>query len=257
MPPSQYWFCTLNNTVLWMTTLCSTLFILSMTFDRFYGIIKPHKAAAFNTMKRARITITSIVLFSILFNIPHLFISIAEGRQCVPFGKGMDKLLGQCYYWLSFIINFALPFILLLVMNSVIINTVRGKSQFRQRHESRNDPNQKNFNSNKKSEIQILAILLLVTFAFLILTTPTYVLVLYIMFVDYDNSAEAFAGFYLFYNVGHKTYYTNYGINFFLYVMSGKRFRTDLAKLFMKKGKESENSSDVTFSANSIEISER
>ena len=90
-------------------------------------------------------------------------------------------------------------------MNSVIINTVRGKSQFRQRHESRNDPNQKNFNSNKKSEIQILAILLLVTFAFLILTTPTYVLVLYIMFVDYDNSAEAFAGFYLFYNVGHKT----------------------------------------------------
>ena len=136
MSPSQYWFCTLNNTILWMTTLCSTLFILSMTFDRFYGIIKPHKAAAFNTMKRTRITITSIVIFSILFNVPHLFISIAEGRQCVPFAKGMDLFVGQLYYWLSFIINFALPFVLLLVMNSVIINTVRKKSKFRERHES-------------------------------------------------------------------------------------------------------------------------
>ena len=163
-------------------------------------------------------------------------------------------LLGQCYYWLSFVINFALPFILLLVMNSVIINTVRGKSKLRQRHESRNDPSQKNFNSNKKSEMQILVILLLVTFAFLILTTPTYVLVLYIMFVDYGNSAENFAGFYLFYNVGHKTYYTNYGINFFLYVMSGRRFRTDLVKLFVKQRKESGNSSDVTLSGNSSDV---
>ena len=32
--------------------------------------------------------------------------------------------------------------------------------------------------------------------------------------------------------MGEKSYYTNYAINFFLYVISGKKFRTDLAKLF-------------------------
>ena len=44
------------------------------------------------------------------------------------------------------------------------------------------------------------------------------------------------AGFYLFYNIGEKTYYTNSGINFFFYVMSGQKFRTDLLKLFNWKG---------------------
>ena len=30
-------------------------------------------------------------------------------------------------------------------------------------------------------------------------------------------------------------YYTNYGINFFFYVISGKKFRSDLVQLFLKK----------------------
>ena len=40
---------------------------------------------------------------------------------------------------------------------------------------------------------------------------------------------------FMFYHVGEKTYYTNYGINFFLYVMSGHKFRTDLRNLCGKK----------------------
>ena len=128
------------------------------------------------------------------------------------------------------------------MMNSVIIKTIRSKSKFRQSHDiSKRNPgqgqNQEECHNSKvkRSEMQIFAILLLVTFAFLILTTPTYVLVLYIMFVDYSKSAESFAGFHLFYNVGHKTYYTNYGINFFLYVISGQKFRNDLVKLFVRR----------------------
>ena len=106
-PPNQFWFSTLNTTILWMANLSSTLFILSMTFDRFYSIIRPHKAASFNTVKRAKITTVCIIIFSILVNIPHLFTTALEGRQSVPFGIGMDKILGQFYYWFSFVINFA------------------------------------------------------------------------------------------------------------------------------------------------------
>ena len=36
----------------------------------------------------------------------------------------------QFYYWLSFTINFVVPFVSLLVMNSVIINTLRKRSRF-------------------------------------------------------------------------------------------------------------------------------
>ena len=84
----------------------------------------------------------------------------------------------------------------------------------------------------KNAEMQIFVILLLVTFAFLILTTPGYMMLLYVMLFYQTESPKAFAGYYLFYNIGQTTYYTNNAINFFLYVISGQKFRIDLRNLF-------------------------
>ena len=50
-----------------------------------------------------------------------------------------------------------------------------------------------------------------------------------------DDPPYYYAGLHLFYQVGEKAYYTNHGINFFLYVISGQKFRTDLRNLFMEK----------------------
>ena len=82
-----------------------------MTFDRFYSIIVPHKAASFNTVKRAKITVSGIVVFSILSNIPHLFISDHNRWECLPYGAALDQPYGQFYYWLSFVIHFTIPFV--------------------------------------------------------------------------------------------------------------------------------------------------
>ena len=104
LPPDQHWHCTFAMTGVNMTIMCSTLLVVSMTFERFYSIIRPHKAASFNTVKKARTIITCIVLFSIIYNVPHLFVSVDRGRACIPYGKGMDVIHGQLYYWLSFLI---------------------------------------------------------------------------------------------------------------------------------------------------------
>ena len=209
--------------------MCSTLFILSMTFERFYSIIMPHKAASFNTVTKARNLITIIIILSISFNIPHLFISDADGRFCVANRISSINVYGALYYWLSFVVNYALPFVLLLIMNSVIIHTLRQRSKMDlTRSEGQG---QTEGQKGKSSEKQIFTMLLLVTFGFLILTTPLYILMFYQNF--YQGSTPYYhAGFYLFYNIGEKTYYTNSGINFFFYVMSGQKFRTDFMNLF-------------------------
>ena len=93
----------------------------------------------------------------------------------------------------------------------------------------------------KTTDGQIFAILLLVTFAVLILTTPAYVLFVYIMYVDFFVSPKLFAGYNLFYNVSYKLQITNYGTNFFLYVMSGRKFRIDLVKLFVKEDQQNDS----------------
>ena len=127
-------------------------------------------------------------------------------------------------------------------MNSVIIHTLRKRSrsnitrsdtvnqgQGQSHHEGES-------HKGKNSETQIYIILLLITFGFLILTTPNYAMFLYAILYDFEQSPEAFAGYHLFYNVLRQTYYTNHAINFYLYVISGQKFRADLIALFKSSG---------------------
>ena len=238
--PYQHWFCSIRTAVIWTAGLSSTLFILSMTFDRFYSIISPHKAASFNTVKRAKITIVCIIIFSFIYNIPHLFISDYENWECLPYGKAMEKPYGQVYYFFSFVVNYALPFVMLLIMNSVIIHKIRKRHVLKKA----NDHQKSVLDNNKlpvqkikvkSAESQMFALLLLVTFGFLILTTSANILFLFIMFIDFSQSPKLVAVYILLYNIAHKLYTTNHGINFFFYVISGQKFRTDLMKLFSKK----------------------
>ena len=82
---NRYWYCAIGITINRPSNMCSALFILAMTFDRFHSIIRPHKAASFNKVKRAKITILCIVLFSMTYNCPHTFINADQGGQCVPY----------------------------------------------------------------------------------------------------------------------------------------------------------------------------
>ena len=99
-----------------------------MNSNHLYSIIRPHKAASFNTVKKAKLTILGSIIFSILYNSPHLFITGSTDGNCIPYGTAMEKLSGQIYYWLSYVFSFALPFFLLLIMNTVIIHSLRKRS---------------------------------------------------------------------------------------------------------------------------------
>ena len=82
-------------------------------------------------------------------------------------------------------------------------------------------------NKMKNTENQLTIMLLLVTTLFLILMTPAYVRFLCTLFVTRDTPAK-YASFLLFYHATHNLYSTNNGTNFFLYCISGQKFRNDL-----------------------------
>ena len=66
---------------------------------------------------------------------------------------------------------------------------------------------------------------------FIFLTFPIVLLTVSLMVFDYTKTSTRLAGYYLFYHIGQKAFYTN----FFLYVASGKKFRGDLLNLFSKR----------------------
>ena len=145
-------------------------------------------------------------------------------------------------------------------MNSVIIHTLRTRLNFGVTKGSQGQDqgqgqgqikSQGHGESNKGNEKQIYVTLLLVTFVFLGLSTPMYALFFYnALAPNQQHTPESFARFYLLTYASRQAYFTNYGINFFLYVISGRKFRSDLIKLLKCNRKENRNSSSSNSSGN-------
>ena len=115
--------------VIMSTLLCSAYLLIAITFERFYSIIRPHKAASFNTVKKARIVILSLTGGCISYSVPFLFIGDNLGKLCIPTRFASDYVLGEMFHWLTEIVMFIFPFFALETMNSVIIHTLRKRSR--------------------------------------------------------------------------------------------------------------------------------
>ena len=230
--PTKRWYCLSHVFLDHSGCLGSNYLLIAMTFERFYSIIRPLKAASVNTIKKARIIIICISLFSLSSCIPYLFISGYVGKVCVPNLMASYSVLGLMYSWMIESVTYLVPFVSLLVMNSVIIHTLRNRLKVIR--SVGQDQSEGEHIKSKHSEKQIVTMLLLVTFVFLILNVSARALKFYRNFVS-GYSAYYLAGLHLFYQIGNKANITNHGINFFLYAMSGQKFRTDLKIMFFCK----------------------
>ena len=235
--------------------------VVAMTVDKFIAVKWPHKAAIYSTTARAKWTIISVYFFCVLFNVPHLFLSRLFGLACVAYATG--GVYAELHSWLTFVINSIIPFVSLITMNLIIFNTVRKshkkfstmQSGHRSNHENENTANISRNKSKQNVENQLTGMLLLVTTLFLILLIPTFVRYVYTSYANRDTPTS-YAGYMLFYQLSVRLYYTNSGINFFLYCISGKKFREDLKELlhlgrnFRSSSKDEEKSisSSLSFS---------
>ena len=95
----------------------------------------------------------------------------------------------------------------------------------------------------KSTESQVTIMLLLVTAFFLVLMLPTYIRYVYTQFVKL-NTPFKYTGFVLFFEISQKLYNTNNAINFFLYCISGKKFRNDL-KDILNCGRNSDRATSI------------
>ena len=217
-------FCKIIAFISYLILQNSTFQILAMTIDKYIAIRWPHRAAAYITPKRAKNTICTIFILVTVYNLPHFFItSLIEG-QC--YGYSVKSILTKVHSWLSFVLNGVIPYTLLIHVNYVIVKTVRNsRRMFRSRVGT-----EKRQKSVKSAENQLTTMLLLVTSLFMILLFTTYIRFIYASFVISDTPSK-FASYILIFEMSYKLYVTNSGINFFLYCISGNKFRNDLKEL--------------------------
>ena len=201
-----------------------TFQVLAMTLDKCIAIKWPHMAAAYSTPRRAKMITVSLYICAFIYNIPPFFLSDVIGNQCV--GYAVKGVITSVYTWLSFVLNAIIPYTLLIHMNFVIVKTVKTSRECFTTDDTRTRMENRR-KTMKSAENQLTIMLLLVTTLFFILLCPTYVRFIYLLFANRDTPF-AYANSMFLVEVTYKLYASNSGINFFLYCISGKKFRNDL-----------------------------
>ena len=195
----------------------------------------PLKAATICTPRRAKWTIGIALFISFFLNIPYFFKlkETSGGKVCVAFSDKDAFSVG--YSWFLTTINCFLPFTLLLIMNSIIINALRNRGIFLKAEQNGTDDKAKD--DTAKTNRQLTITLLSVTFAFIILCAPQYMRYVTYNLKSYTTSPEDYAMYILAAHGSNKFFFTNNAVNFFLYCIGGSKFRQDLWNIFCKKSK--------------------
>ena len=238
------------------------LLILSVTLDRLVAVRFPFNAAAWCRAKRAKIVSACVFVVVAVYSLPHLLFNYAD-EQLVCMLCSFDNILCVIHLWVTAFIAFAIPFVLLLSMNVVIIRTVRNSMKYQSKYRvescgdttttdqsedidtsgqsvqsvasvsqsERGEARSQNQQLSSKDR-NLIVMLLLVSFMFLILNAPRFMRIIIFATVKFEPTPERIALNTLAWHITNKLYFSNNACNFFLYCVSGSKFRRDFKALF-------------------------
>ena len=230
------------------------LLILGVTLDRLVAVCFPLKAAAWCRARRAKVVSASVFAVVAVYNIPHLVLNHADERFVCMLCR-FDNILCVIHLWVTTLITFAIPLVLLLAANTVIILAVRNSLKYKHssssgssddtqtdslselKHISQRRAKRSRAKYSKHVELSLkdrnlIVMLLLVSFMFLLLNAPRFIRIIIFATVQFDMTPERVAMNTLAWHVTNKLYFTNNACNFVLYCLSGSKFRRDFTKLF-------------------------
>nr|KAG5703614.1 hypothetical protein BaRGS_002488 [Batillaria attramentaria] len=206
----------------WMMYSLLTLsawLLAAMTAQRSMSIVWPLKMRASRPRRQALVTVLILVIASFAFCSFSLWGATTEGvdgKQCW-WRSEFDAKVAHVFYCIAAFLNTALPFAVIVVCNCLMIRAVKLHS------------------ARKQSDSQAVMVsrmtltLIVVSLTFIVLTLPMYV-----MMIISDGVSERDFAFHFWGNFVTLLGLTNSAINFFLYIMTGSRFRQEAKNLFCK-----------------------
>ena len=235
-PPAMHtWYCKIWFYLIRVFNSYSNWVLASVSTERCIAIMFPLHAKSIITKKSAKIFLSLALLFFLVYYC-HSIVSYKTITQHVG-----DLQVSACvtnmgnYFsanvrpWADFVLEMLLPGILIVICNTIIIVTLSKARQKRAKSLAGGQTADDQMNS-------MVVMLVSVSIAYLLLTTPMHVnFVLSSTYpAGYTYSGRAQAVNRLVWAVSLFLHYINHSINFLLYVISGREFRSELKALFME-----------------------
>ncbi|ELU02369.1 hypothetical protein CAPTEDRAFT_205919 [Capitella teleta] len=208
--------------------------LVNVTLERFAAVFIPHKVKQLFSKKRAALSIglTGGILF--LFNVHYWW----EAKLIGPKEKHYCTVQNAFYqsHWprIDLALASAIPFIVIFTMNCVIIIRIAMRS--------------KGLTGSKSSKTSSMtAILISVSITFLVFTLPITIHLIQYNNAFYDMATQLeVAQSQVHWAVVNIVYYLNNSTNFFLYCISGPRFRREFLALICKNRVQPNSQATVT-----------
>ncbi|TMS34132.1 hypothetical protein L596_001775 [Steinernema carpocapsae] len=218
----------------------SVYITVTVTIERYLAVCYPRRNKRYCTSHGSALTILCVTCFAILFNCTKFFeLEVVRNPPCedgvnwqsyllLPSRLAQNPIYSQVYVlWLTNIVMVFLPFLTLLVLNSIIAYTIK-KSLNKLSGESITGRNEL-----KEKSREATMVLITIVFIFLLCNFWGFVLTLLEQVLDAE-----------FLMVENKTFYTfsreainllaivNSSINFVIYLIFGKDFRKELVIVY-------------------------
>ena len=216
---------------------CSSWMLVSMTVYRAASIVWPHWASGSFSSKKAKIAV--LVHFSLalllyahaLYGLTHQ--RLGTGQVVCGFASvEYYKFYSAAFFWMQTFIGSLIPFALLIVSNSVIIKRV-GQAMKDARHKlAAGTETQLRQRESKASSMNVTLICVSVTY--LALTTPIRAIYIakYARKAVFATDIETRALNYFLQTMSAALLSSNSAINFFIYILTGSRYRAEVAAMF-------------------------
>ena len=215
----KFLFYTSGDTAIWI--------LVAFTFDRFIAVCFPFHKRAVCQPRRASIICGVIFALAVVKNL-HVFWTRGpqydeDGELYKVCGRPEPYTRFEVYVrpWIAFAVVMAVPFLIIIVCNTLIIRTLLKARRLR---------SQQTHSDKDKSFIQTTTMCMSASFAFLAFIAPSLVLLIgspYWSNDDESNEAYNYAK-----AINNQLVYVNHSINFFLYCLTGAKFREELVALF-------------------------
>ena len=230
--------CKLYKVLLYATGVLSPWLLVVLTLQRAASVLWPHRVNAVWTKRKSRILVTAMTVFIVLLHIHYLY-----GFEIVDSCK--NNILKCCpgksdwYHWFHTIVwpwvdllEFSLlPFCLLVISNTILVWKLLAFTREARRSLTTGQSAEAGQDSRDKKVSSLTVTLVTLSISFLILTTP---LSIYLIIRPYVLTPSLFMKditltgiFDVFWAMGNIMWYTNSAVNFYLYCLTGTRFRAE------------------------------
>ena len=194
---------------------------------------KPLKAASMCTPDRARWSSAVVTILSLTVTFPYFFelVVTSDGKSCLA--SSGNSISSVVYTWFMTSVTCFIPFSSLMVMNCIIIKALRQRGKY-----FKGDKLGNTEVKGSQKQAQLTAMLLGLTCTVLIVSLPTYIRFIYYDLNSYTDTPTSYAVYIFLAHFTQKLFTTNNAVNFYLYCITGSKFRHDLMNLFCTQRKQ-------------------